>query len=231
MIQGKSVLALIPARGGSKRLPGKNVRDLGGKPLIGWSIEAARNAEYVDRVMVSTDDAGIAAAAQQYGAEVPFMRPAALANDTASTNAVILHCLESLAPQQFDIVVVLQPTSPLRNAVDIDQALAQFVRQGADGVVSVCECEHSPLWSNTLPADNSLGDFLRPEVRGKRSQDLPGFYRLNGAMYVFSSAALLNQGGIHYSPAVYAYVMPAERSVDIDSELDFKFAELLVSES
>lgn len=228
MINGKKVLAVIPARGGSKRLPGKNIKLLSGKPLIAWTIEAAVNSKRVDRVVVSTDAEDIAAVARAFGAEVPCMRPADLSGDHASTDSAIFHALGSVG-EVFDIVVILQPTSPLRTAEDIDNALTRLTDTGAKGVVSVCECEHPPLWSNTLPDDNAMGDFLRPSVLGKRSQDLPQYYRLNGCFYAFDVEAYSLRKGTFYSDDVKAYIMPSERSVDIDTQIDFCFAEALLN--
>ena len=230
MIKGKKVLAIIPARGGSKRLPRKNVLPLQGKPLIAWSIDAGLNSHYVDRVVVSTDCNEIAEISEQYGADVPFMRPADIAGDTATTNSVILHMINTLSrTEQFDIVVILQPTSPLRTSTDIDDALEMLETKQGDGVVSVCECEHSPLWSNIIPSDDNMGGFIREDIKGKRSQDLPTYYRLNGAVYAFTTTALIANQGINYTDTVFSIKMPALRSVDIDHELDFKLAEVILN--
>lgn len=228
MIGCKRVLAVIPARGGSKRLPKKNVLPLNGKPLIAWTIDAALEALSVDRVLVTTDCAEIAEVAMRHGAEVPFLRPAHLADDTSSTNDVLMHLVNNLADDDFDIVLVLQPTSPLRTSQDIDEALQRFGTDEVDGVVTVCECEHSPMWSNTLPADQNLGDFIRSEIKDKRSQDLPQYYRLNGALYAFAKDAFIKAGGIHYSEKVFAHSMPIARSIDIDHQLDFELAEFMM---
>ena len=177
MLDGKKVIAVIPARGGSRRLPGKNMKQLGDKPLIAWSIDAAKKSRYIDRVVISTDCEEIANTAQRHGGDVPFLRPQELSGDTASTNGVILHALEH-ADESFDYVVLLQPTSPLRKTKDIDALLESFDEK-TEGVVSVCLCEHSPLWANTLPKDMTMGTFFPESVIGKRSQDLPDYYRLN----------------------------------------------------
>ncbi|MDF2153917.1 acylneuraminate cytidylyltransferase family protein [Vibrio sp. CAU 1672] len=226
MIDGKKVLALIPARGGSKRLPRKNVLPLHGKPLIGWSIDAASNSRYVDQVLVSTDDQEIADVAVGLGAEVPELRPAHLASDTAKTEDVLVYSLETLA-SDADILVLLQPTSPLRTAQHIDEALELFIEKQADSVVSVTPCEHSPLWANTLPSDASMGSFLKPEALN-RSQDLGEFYRLNGAVYVFDAQILKTQKQICYSNQTFAYLMENRYSFDIDTQLDFELAEFFM---
>ena len=227
MIGTSRVLAVIPARGGSKRLVDKNVLPFCGKPLIEWSIDAALTCRYVDRVVVSTDSKKIATIAKQRGADVPFVRPEYLSDDTASTNDVLLHVLEALKADVFDLVVLLQPTSPLRTAADIDGAIERLLEKEADGIVSVCECEHSPLWSNVLPQNGNMGGFIRSHVSNKNSQDLPKYFRLNGALYVFRTVSLLDKKGIHYSKKVFSFQMPIERSVDIDTKLDFMFAELI----
>ncbi len=230
MINNKRVLAIIPARGGSKRLPRKNVLALQGKPLIAWSIDAGLNSRFVDRVVVSTDSHEIAEISRQYGADVPFMRPLNIAGDTATTNSVILHMINTLnSIEQFDIVVILQPTSPLRMSTDIDDALEMVETKQAEGVVSVCECEHSPYWSNTLPSDGNMGRFIREDLSDKRSQDLPICYRLNGAVYAFTVSSIIENKGLSYSSQVYSFIMPAHRSIDIDNALDFKLAEFLIN--
>lgn len=231
MLNGKTVVALIPARAGSKRLVNKNVLPLAGIPLIAWSINAAIESQYVDRVVVSTDSADIIKVAKDYGAEIPFIRPAEFATDTSSTVDVILHAIEALKLQGDDILLILQPTSPLRKSKHIDGALQLMVDDSVEGVVSVTTCSHSPLWSNTLPNDGNMGSFIREEIKGKRSQDLPQYYRLNGAIYAFNVSSILKHGSINYSSAVFSYVMPEQNSFDIDTELDFKLCELFVNAS
>jgi CMP-N,N'-diacetyllegionaminic acid synthase len=226
---GLKVLGLIPARGGSKGLPGKNVRLLRGRPLIAWSVDAARRSAYVDAVVVSTDDAAIAKAARDAGAQVPFVRRAELAGDDASMVDVVLDAIDVLAAagSDFNVVVLVQPTSPLRTEEDIDAAIDALSGPGRHAVVSVCPCEHSPLLSGTLPPDGSLAEFLRPDQVVNR-QDLPEFHRLNGAVYV-AKVDWLRETRAFVGPGAFAYVMPAERSVDIDTELDFALAECLWS--
>lgn len=232
MINGKSVLAIIPARGGSKGLPGKNIKGLCGKPLIAWSIEAAKACSNIDRVVVSTDDEGIAKVAKKYGSEVPFLRPAELANDTASTIDVIFHAINWLKEHEAyrpEYILLLQPTSPLRSRKDIDGAIRMLKEKNAKAVVSVCETDHHPWWSNTLPENGNMKDFLRPDILNKRRQDLPVFYRLNGAMYLAQTNYLHECNGF-LGPDTFAYRMPQNRSIDIDSYIDFKLATLLLEE-
>ena len=224
------VLGLIPAREGSKGLPGKNIAPLAGKPLIAWTIEAAIEARAIDDVVVSTDSRQIADAALAAGASVPFVRPAALAADDAPMLDVVLHALDELARagREYEAVALLQPTSPLRRAAHIDEAAALKSARECEGVVSVVEPEHSPLWSNTLPADRTMGSFLRPELAGTRRQDLPTYYRLNGAIYLLDASTLRARRAF-IGEFTVAYVMPREASVDVDDALDLAFAEFLMT--
>ena len=229
MIGQYRVTALIPARGGSKRLPRKNIKLLVDKPLIAWSIETAKASKYIDRVVVSTDDEEIKRISEQYGAEVPFLRPEHLSNDHASSFDVIKHAIDFLTlSRSNELIVLLQPTSPLRLASEIDAALEFFVQKDAKGVVSISETEHSPMWSNTLPEDGCMSDFIRPEVQGKRSQDLPTFFRLNGSIYIYETLALLEKGAIFFDEYVYGFETSLETSIDIDTEFDFVIAEALL---
>ena len=228
MINNKKVLAIIPARGGSKRLPKKNILSLCGKPLIAWSIIAAKESPYIDQVIVSTDDDEIAKVGIDFGATIPFKRSSVLSSDEASTEDTVLDCLDKIDFPDDGIVVILQPTSPLRNSDDINKALLTLLDRSADGVVSVTACEHSPYWCNTLPIDNSMSYFIKDEYKGKRSQELPNTYRLNGAVYVFT-VKKLRESGMNMDKSVFAEIMPNHRSIDIDNKLDFKFAEVLMN--
>jgi CMP-N,N'-diacetyllegionaminic acid synthase len=229
-VDGNSrILALIPARGGSKGLPRKNIRLLGGKPLIAWTIEAAITSACFTKVVVSTDDAEIAGISTRYGAETPFQRPAELAGDQAKSIDVAIQAIQWFAERgkYFDLIALLQPTSPLRKACDIHNALTLFGQKKAGAVVSVCECEHSPLWMNTIGDDLSLSNFLASNALNQNRQSLQQYYRLNGAVYLADIQYLKENQGF-FGPQTYAYIMPVERSVDIDSELDLKFAEFLL---
>ncbi|WP_436872825.1 cytidylyltransferase domain-containing protein [Acinetobacter haemolyticus] len=231
MIGQYKVTALIPARGGSKRLPRKNVKLLGNKPLIAWSIDTAKASKYIDRVIVSTDDKEIKHIAEEYGAEVPFLRPEHLSNDHASSFDVIKHAIVFLKLNQVnELIVLLQPTSPLRLVSEVDSALEFFLAKNAKGVVSVSKTEHSPMWSNILPENGCMSDFMRPEVQGKRSQDLPQFFRLNGSIYIYETLSLLKQAKIFFDESVYGFETSLETAVDIDTALDFKIAEVLLGD-
>lgn len=231
MFREQRILALIPARGGSKGLPGKNIRDLHGKPLIAWSIEAAKQSNYIDRIIVSTDSMDIATIATKYGAEVPFMRPAELATDNSSGMDVCLHALQWFSDKNdnYDLLLILQPTSPLRTISDIDAAIETIGEKQAKAVVSVCETDHHPWWSNELPQDGNMEGFLRPEVLNKNRQELPTYYRLNGAIYLIDTKVLKKTRSF-YGPETFAYVMPTERSIDIDTLLDFLVAEAYLAQ-
>lgn len=228
MLGNERVLGLIPARGGSKGVPRKNVRDVAGKPLIAWTIEAGLRSRYVDRLVVSTDDAEIAAVSRIWGAEVPFMRPAELARDDSPGIAPVLHALRELPG--FDWLVLLQPTSPLRTAEDIDACLNACAQLGAPTMISVCEVSENPRWMFNLGVDRSLDPLFSEEERSCRRQDLPSYVTPNGAVYVARVADLAVDPRFITS-GTKAYVMPPERSVDIDAELDLVIAETLLSRS
>lgn len=224
------VLAVIGARGGSKTLPGKNVALLGGKPLIAWTIEAALGATSVSRVVVTTDDDAIAKAARDFGADVPFRRPAELALDETPGNEAVIHAVQWLREHQGyvpDIVVSLQPTSPARTAADIDAALAQMAATGADSVVSVTPADPHPYWTKCLDADGWMRDLIPMTPPIVRRQELPPVFSLNGAIYAARLDVLLSTRS-WYTNRTSAYVMPAERSFDIDTAMDFKFAQLVM---
>ena len=228
MFNNKTFLAIVPARGGSKRLPRKNILDLAGKPLLVWSIEAGLMSQYIDKVVVSSDDDEILTIAKHFNADT-IQRTSVLASDTATSFDVIKHTLEQFG--NYEYVVLLQPTSPLREAKHIDDAIAFLNEKGADAVISVCEMDHSPLWSNTLPKDTSLVGFLSDAVLNKRSQDLESYYRLNGAIYVCKTERLLEEKNFFLKDSIYAYVMDRESSIDIDEAIDFKIAQIIKEES
>ncbi len=229
MLNQYFITAIIPARIGSKRLPKKNIKNLHGKPLIAWSIEAARQSQYVDNIIVSTDNSEIQKISEKYKAKAPFIRPAKLATDVSTSFDVVAHAIKTLnLDSENNIIIILQPTSPMRTSEEIDQALEFFFNKNADGVVSVSKTEHSPLWCNKLPSDYSLGEFIRPEISNARGQDLPTFYRINGSIYIYKSLKLLNKGHIFYDHTVYGFITSENTSIDIDTELDFRFAEFLM---
>ena len=224
-----SVLCTICARGESKGVPNKNIRKLLGKPLISYTIEQALDCKMIERVVVSTDSELIAKTAKKSGAEVPFMRPKKLASDSAKNIDVIIHAVNWLGRNGFDYdaVIILQPTSPLRIVVDIDGLIEYFIRKNADMIVSVCKSEHSPNWANTLPKDKNMNNFISKNIQNKNRQELQEYFRLNGAAEISKTEYLLNYKN-NFGEQTYAYVMPQERSIDIDSEIDFLFSEALI---
>lgn len=224
-----NTLALILARGGSKGIPRKNIKIIAGKPLIAWSIEAALASKLCNAVVVSTEDEEIASVARSWGAQVPFIRPSVLAQDDTPSLDPVLHALDQLST--FDAVLLLQPTSPLRTAEDIDTCLDLAQARHASSVVSVSEADQHPLWMYSLGSDERL--HLLPIDQGAsvatRRQDLPPVYSLNGAIY-YAHANWLRQHRSFATNDTLAYVMPKERSLDLDTMLDWKIAELLLQE-
>lgn len=225
MINGKKVLAIIPARAGSKRLPKKNVLPLCGKPLITWTIEAAKNSEYIDEVFVSTDDRTVMNIAEANGLIVPELRPNALSSDYATTKDVILYTLKKMQ-KELDLVVLLQPTSPLRVAKHIDEAIELYIHKEALSVVSVTPCEHSPLWSGKISNDLDMTEFLS-SIKQVRSQELELYHRLNGAIYIYDIKNYLERSG-DGGVKTFAYIMDNFHSIDIDTKFDFDIAEFLL---
>lgn len=222
------ILAVVPARGGSKRLPRKNLLPLGGKALIHWTLDAANNSNVLDKVIVTSDDDEILSEAQR--ARVDYIkRPSDLATDTATTFDVLSHALGTLAAQEVfpARIMLLQPTSPLRTAEDIRLAVQKMNIDTAASVISVCRAEHSPLWCNTLDERGSMDSFLPKELHGRRSQDLPIYYRLNGAIYLAMTEYFIKHKGF-FMPNSRAFVMASDRSIDIDSERDYKWASFLI---
>lgn len=226
MIKGKKVLAIIPARGGSKRLPGKNILPIAGKPMIYWTIEAAKKSKYIDRIVVSSDDVDILSHSISSGIE-GLRRPKELATDGASSIAVVEHVVKTL-DELFHYMILLQPTSPLRNAEHVNQACELLVKLDADAVVSVNEVDHSPLWSNTLPDNQSMDNFLPSSIKNLRSQDLPLYYRLNGAIYLGDISKVLKEKSFILKEKTFAYCMNRKHSFDIDDGLDFFICESIL---
>lgn len=218
MIGGRSVLALITARGGSKGVPGKNILPIGGKPLIQWTIDAARASRYIDRLILSSDDAAIMAAAAAGGCEVPFRRDASLASDTASSIEVVVDALERMPG--YDIVVLLQPTSPLRSTADIDGALERLESSGAPACVTVRAAQEHPYWTFYTDEQGCLAHYAEPAVGAPtRRQDLPEAWCLNGAVYAAKIDSFLKFRSFLTAQTV-CYPMPIERSLDIDTPAD-----------
>jgi len=222
-------LAIIPARSGSKGLKDKNIRDLNGKPLMAYTIEAARQSGLFEDVVVSTDCECYARVAVEHGARVPFLRPDELATDTASSWDVVRDVVTKYQKigKRFDTVALLQPTSPLRTSNDIIAGYNKMMEENANLVVSVCEVDHSPLWSNVLPENLSLVNFLHPNLVNTPRQSLQTYYRINGALYIIKTTHLMFTDNL-YDDRSYGVVMSKKHSVDIDDEIDFLVAEAIM---
>ncbi len=229
MIKGKSFLAVIPARGGSKRLPGKNMLNFRGSPLIVQTIISARKSMYIDALVVTSDSDDIIKIAQKSNVSYSIKRPDYLSTDKATTVDVVLHAEEILSRaegKKFDFIILLQPTSPLRNYVEIDKSIEMLMKKKADGIISVTEVDHPLEWCNTLPSDNSLNNFISENYLRMQSQDFPKRYRVNGAIYI-SEINKLKQKKSFFIDNSYAYIMDRNLSVDIDEDIDFILAESL----
>lgn len=225
MFNGKKILAVIPARGGSKGIPYKNIVDAGGKPLIAWTIQEAKKSKYIDKLILSSEDAKIIETALKYGCEVPFVRPAELSKDETPGVDPVLHAL-NFFNGQYDYIVLLQPTSPLRTAEDIDKCIENCIVNRSNSCVSVKEAKEHPYLMYTIE-NKLLSPFIKEKKKVDRRQDLPPVYILNGAVYVTNCEWLLiNKKFVDEN--TIAYLMPAERSIDIDTKDDLKFMEYLL---
>lgn len=231
MLDNRSFLGIIPARGGSKRLPNKNILMLNDKPLIAYSIEAGKKCSYLDELMVTTDSEKIKKIAEKFGANVPFLRPKYLATDTTSNFDTVKHTIEfykNILNKTFDYFVLLQPTSPLRSTSNINEAIEFLIKKRADAVISISKMEHNPLKSNTIPDNLSLKNFQPEHVKNKRMQDLETYYRENGAIYIVDIDRFIQEKNFFINDNIYGYIMKQEKSVDIDTKLDFLIAETIL---
>jgi CMP-N,N'-diacetyllegionaminic acid synthase len=230
MIDKYKVVCIIPARGGSKGVPRKNIKPLAGKPLIAYTIEQSRQSKYIDRTIVSTEDREIADISQQCGAEVPFMRPDDLAGDHVATMDVLLHTinwLEEKDKYNFDILVLLHTTTPLREVKDIDSCVKMLVETKADNVISVTEAHRNPYF-NMVEVDGQGKVRLVKEGAFTTRQSAPEVYDLNASIYVWWKDILKKEKKVFLAGSKI-YVMPKERSIDIDDAVDFRIAEYLVN--
>lgn len=222
-------IAIIPARSGSKGLKDKNIKELNGKPLMAYSIEAAIESNMFDKVFVSTDSQKYADIAIKYGADASFLRSKENSSDTAQSWDVVREVIDmmQIKGEKYDEIMLLQATSPLRTAQDIINAIKLLHERKGNAVVSLTECDHSPIWCNTLPADGRMDNFDRPEYKDLPRQSLPQYYRYNGAIYLLTNKELYNiEHMLEFG--CYAYIMPQERSIDIDTALDFLIAETIM---
>lgn len=229
MIKGKTVLAIIPARGGSKGIPRKNIKILAGKPLIAWTIEEAKKSKFIDRLILSSEDDEIIKVAQEWGCEVPFVRPVELARDDTPGIEPVIHAINTIE-EKYDYVVLLQPTSPLKSVDDIDGCIETCLTSCAPSCVSVTEVDQHPHWMYTIDALGCLSPIIQQKKETNCRQDLPSVYVLNGAVYIAQSIFLANERSFLTS-MTKAYVMTKERSLDIDEDMDLKLCEILMSVS
>ncbi len=233
MRRNPAVIGLVTARGGSKGIPGKNIRLVAGKPLIAHTIEAAKASRRLDRVIVSTDDDAIARVALQWGAEVPFRRPAELAGDTSSHLDVLLHAAqwwEDHGGHGDDYLVTLQPTSPLRLPADIDGAVELALSREAEAVVGVGPALAHPYMTKRIDERGVMISFITNDLNYMRRQDFPPAYIINGAVYVNRIAAIRRDRTM-FPAETLAYIMPESRSLDIDTPLDLTLCELMLRDA
>ncbi|CAA6605012.1 N-acylneuraminate cytidylyltransferase [Rhodospirillaceae bacterium LM-1] len=226
MSSAAPILAVIAARGGSKGLPGKNLLPLGGKPLVAWSVDAARGSKHINRLVISTDDPAIARAAEQAGCEAPFLRPAELATDEAPIEAALLHALGALGGN-WGAIVLLQATSPFRTSQDIDGSLDLLLAHDAPSVIGVTMSPKPAHWLHSLDGQGRLAPLISGGETASRRQDLPSAYIPNGALYAARLPWFLHSKRF-YAEEALGFVMPPERSVDIDTRLDYIYAQALL---
>lgn len=227
MYKNKTIVCVIPARGGSKGLPGKNIKMLNGKPLIAHTINQAKRSKLIDRIIVSTDDKKIASISRQYGAEVPFTRPKSLARDQSGTIDVLLHVMDWLnkGDYSFDILVLLHATAPLRMVKDINNCIKLLFKKNVSNVFSVTQAQRNPYF-NMVEVKNSRVKLVK-EGKFTSRQEAPEIFDMNASIYAWWADVLKKQRGIFLKNS-RVYVMPRERSIDIDDELDFLIADFLM---
>jgi CMP-N,N'-diacetyllegionaminic acid synthase len=222
-------LAIIPARSGSKGLKHKNIKVFAGIPLLTHTIIAAQKSQIFDEIMVSTDSSKYKEVAIRYGANVPFLRTLGNSQDKSSTWDSVKEVIQNyeISGVHFDNIVLLQPTSPLRDYIEIQSAYSLFMEKKADFIASVCEVDHSPLLQNVLSDNLSLYQFIKSNDVNLPRQTLQKYYRLNGAIYIVKYNHLFSDS-VLYSKNSFAYIMDKEKSIDIDDEIDFSIAEFLM---
>lgn len=227
MFKGQKILALIPARGGSKGIKDKNIISINGKPLVAYSIEEGLKSKYVDMVLVSTDSEEIARISKEYGAEVPFLRPSEIAQDTSPTVEAINHALEVVnAERQFHSLILLQPTSPLRTCEDIDKAIELYFETNCEGVVSVREVNETPILMRYINGEGKLKNVVEYD-KSIRRQDLPKYYILNGSIYI---SKISEENTADVNKLAIPFIMSKEKSIDIDELADVAKTEQYLKE-
>lgn len=227
MIDNKKVLAFIPARAGSKGIKNKNIIDLAGKPLISYTIEAAKKSKYIDRVIVSTDGEKIANIAKEYGAEVPFFRPKELAEDNSNVITSIIYTIDELKKinQNYDIIILLQPTSPFRNEYHIDEALEMLINNNLSSVLSVCETDKNPTLIRKIDKDNNITPLIQTNISLR--QEMDKYYILNGAIYINYIKDISTDR--YLKDNEYGYIMDKYNSLDIDDAIDLEIANIYIN--
>ncbi|MBD1383011.1 acylneuraminate cytidylyltransferase family protein [Metabacillus arenae] len=227
MYEGKRFLAVIPARGGSKGIPKKNIIELKGKPLIHYTIEAAKSSKFIDDVIVTTDSEEIASVAKEAGAEIPFIRPAELASDTAKSIDVLIHAITELekAGRFYDYLVLLQPTQPLRLSMHIDGAIEKIVKTGKSSLTSVSPVQEHPILIRSVNESEELEPVLKTSSTVRR-QDFPEFYKVNGAIYINKIEDLTNNTSLNDNQV--PYMMEYRYSIDIDELIDLEIAKIFL---
>jgi CMP-N,N'-diacetyllegionaminic acid synthase len=226
LINSKSVLAVIPARGGSKGIPGKNILKVNGKPLLAWTIEEAKLSKYIDRLILSSDDENIINVAKYYNCEVPFRRPPSLSTDSTGSVPVVIHAMDVL-DEKYDYVVLLQVTSPLRTSSDIDECIERCEKYNVPACVSLVECDKHPSWMFSLDEEKMMLPLIDQPKFLIRRQDAPTVFVLNGAVYVARSKWIRNNA-YFISQETMGYVMPRDRSIDIDTPADLQLLKFMV---
>lgn len=234
MNKNLEITAVIPARGGSKGVPDKNIADIAEKPLIAWTIEAAKKSQFINRIIISTDSQKIADCAQRYGVPVPWLRSESLATDDSPVISSLIDVVERLKKDENyipDYILVLQPTSPFRTSLDIDNVIEIAKNNSADTVVSVYEAENHPYLCKKVDDNKILSEFIKNpfDENELNRQNLPQAYALNGAAYLVKTEVLMESKSL-YGKTVYGYVMPPERSLDIDTSWDMYLARLIMKD-
>lgn len=225
MYKGNSFLAIIPARGGSKRIPRKNIKNLAGKPLIAWTIDEAKKSKYLDRIVLSSEDKEIMETAKKFGCEVPFIRPADLAKDDTPGTLPILHAIESI-DSKYDFIVLLQPTSPLRKSQSIDNAIDFIINQKADSIVSLTKVTKSPEWMFCMNEDKTIDSIFNND--NKRKQEMTNVFQLNGAIYIIKTDYFKKIKSL-IGEKTLGFIMNYKESIDIDNMSDWEYVEFLLA--
>lgn len=231
MILNKKILAIILARGGSKGLPGKNIKEICGKPLIAWSINAAKESKFIDKLMVSTDSKEILKISNKYGANVPFLRPDCLSNDLVSSFDALEHaitfCKEELN-ETYDYIVLLEPTSPLRTSLDIDNAIEKLIKSNADSIVGICKTEdQNPAFLIKKDNNDFISSYVNSEMKSIRRQDIEDVFFFEGTIYISRTEVLLDKKTFYHENTI-GYEVPKYKSLEIDDIDDFIMVEAIM---